>query len=594
MERGVREFSDRERLALALFALSGAVFLPDAFDRFDFPKLAVCAAAIALAFCVAPRGRLPRAVLIAVAAGVLLLAIGALNSGAALTRLIGRPPRYEGLIGLSIYIGAAVAGARLLGPRRARPATVWFLDWLAVATIAVAVIAVLETAGTYPLQSNVTRPGSLLGNASDQGAWAALVLGPLLAVALTRRRPLHIAGALAAAAALDCSASRGAYLGGIVVVIVLLVLLQSPRLRIGLLLFAAVATLGVLVQPTPRARATGTSPLATDTANGRVLLWQETLHLIADHPLIGVGAGGFVDALPRYATLKYERDIGPQSVPDSPENWLLQAAAAGGLPLLAISLGLVVLVALRGLRAAGEEVEPVERAALAGMLAGLAGYGVALLFFFTSPASTPLAMLFAGGLLAEQPAPARSPMARATPGRIAAGAAFAALAVVLASAALAEIPLRSALVAAGKGQVSSAQADFRAARALRPWDPAIDDDAGYAFGELASSNVAGAGAAGAPWAQRALSATPDSTEVVADAAAIDLAEGRTRLAARLLDDQIPNDPLDGTLRLSAAAAALVLGQREKAIRLAEQAGADDPGDVLKVAILIADARRHGH
>ena len=185
-----------ERVALALFALSGAVFLPDAFDRFDFPKLAVSAAAIALALSVAPRGRLPRAVIAAVAAGVLLLAIGALSSDAALTRLIGRPPRYEGVIGLSIYIGAAVSGARLLGPSRTPGETVWFLDWLAVATVAVAVIAVLETAGSYPLQSNVARPGSLLGNASDQGAWAALVLGPLLAVALTRRRPLQIAGAM--------------------------------------------------------------------------------------------------------------------------------------------------------------------------------------------------------------------------------------------------------------------------------------------------------------------------------------------------------------------------------------------------------------
>ena len=586
----MRGFSDRERVALALFALSGAVFLPDAFDRFDFPKLAVYAVAIALAVSVAPRGRLPRAVLVAVAAGVLLLAVGALNSDAALTRLIGRPPRYEGLIGLSIYIGAAVSGARLLGPLRAHGASVWFLDWLALATIAVAVIAVLETAGHYPLQSNVARPGSLLGNASDQGAWAALVLGPLLAVALTRRRPLQIAGAIAAAVALDCSASRGAYLGGIVTVVVLAPLLGSHRLRLWLLLFSAVAALGVFVQPTPRARVTGSSPLATDTANGRVLLWHETLHLIAEHPIFGVGAGGFVDALPRYATLTYERDIGPQSVPDSPENWVLQAAAAGGLPLLAITVGLVVMLAIRGLKAADAEADPVEAAVLAGMLAGVAGYGAALLFFFTSPASTPLAMLFAGGLLSTQPA--RSLPRRITAPNIAACAGFGVLAVVLAAAALAEIPLRSALVAAGKGQVASAQADFRAARTLRPWDPAVDDYASYAFGELASSNVAGAGAAGGPWAQRALSATPDSTEVVADAAAIDLAQGRAQLAAHLLDDQIPNDPLDGTLRLSAAAAALVLGQREKAIRLAEEAGADDPGDVLKVAILIADARRH--
>ncbi len=577
--------SDRERAALALFALSGAVFLPRAFDRFDFPKLAICAAAIALALSVAPRGRLPRPVLVALVAGVLLLSIGALTSEAAVARLIGRSPRYEGLISLSVYIGAAVAGARLLGPRRGRGSASWLLDWLALATIAIAIEAVLEAAGLYPLQSNVARPGGLLGNASDQGAWGALAAGPLIAVALTRRRLLHIAGAIAAAVAVDCSASRGAYLGGIVTVAILLALLPTRRLRLALVVFAAIAALGVYIQPTPRARVTGTSPLATDTANGRVLLWQETLHLIAAHPLIGVGAGGYVDAIPRYATLRYERDIGPQSVPDSPENWLLQAAVAGGLPLLAISLGLAALVGLRGLRAARAAPDPLDGAALAGMLAGLGGYGAALLFFFTSPATTPLAALLAGALLAEEPA--RKLIRR----RVVACAAFGVLTIVLALAALAEIPLRAALVAAGKGQVAVAQSDFTAARALRPWDPAIDDYASYAFAELTSSRIAGAASVGARLAARALSATPGSTEVIADAAAIDIAQGRARLAARLLDDQIPKDPLDGTLRLSAAAAALVLGQRQRVIELAEQAGADDPGDVLKVAILIQDARR---
>lgn len=577
--------SDRERAALALFALTGAVFLPRAFDRFDFPKLAICAAAIALALSVAPRGRLPRPVLAALAAGVLLLSIGALTSDAALTRLIGRAPRYEGLISLSMYVVAAVCGARLLGPRRARGSMSWLLDWLALATIAIAIEALLEAAGLYPLQSNVARPGGLLGNASDQGAWGVLAAGPLIAVALTRRRALHIAGAIAAAAAVDCSASRGAYLGGIVTVLILFGLLPTGRLRVALVAFAAIAALGVYIQPTPRARVTGTSPLATDTANGRILLWQETLQLIAAHPLTGVGAGGYVDAIPRYATLQYERDIGPQSVPDSPENWLLQAAVAGGLPLLAISLALAALAAWRGLRAARAAPDPFDGAALAGMLAGLGGYGAALLFFFTSPASTPLAALLAGALLAE--APARQFIRS----RVVACAAFGMLTLVLALAALAEIPLRAALVAAGKGQVAAAQSDFKAARALRPWDPAIDDYASYAFAELTSSGVAGAASVGAPWADRALEATPGSTEVIADAAAIDIAQGRARHAARLLDDQLPKDPLDGTLRLSAAAAALVLGQRQRVIELAEQAGADDPGDVLKVAILIQDARR---
>ena len=44
----------------------------------------------------------------------------------------------------------------------------WFLDWLAVTALLVGAEAVLETAGLRPLVSDVTRPGSLLGNASDE------------------------------------------------------------------------------------------------------------------------------------------------------------------------------------------------------------------------------------------------------------------------------------------------------------------------------------------------------------------------------------------------------------------------------------------
>ncbi|HUB76614.1 MAG TPA: hypothetical protein VL977_06125, partial [Solirubrobacteraceae bacterium] len=258
---------------------------------------------------------------------------------------------------------------------------------------------------------------------------------------------------------------------------------------------------------------------------------------------------------------------------------------------------LVVRRALGSIAASGDELE---RATLAGMLAGVAGYGAALLFYFTSPASTPFAALLAGALLAG-PAAATSVAspgsARVTARRveqILAAGAFAALAVVLALGALAEIPLRAAYVAAGNGDAVAAERDFRAAHALRPWDPAIDADASHAFAELTSGGVAGALADGQPWARRALSATPESVVVIADAATLDVAAGRPRTAARLLDGALAIDPLDGDLRLAAAAAALVLREPARVIALAAQARADYPPDGPRARELIADARRIGH
>jgi hypothetical protein len=573
-----------------MFGLGGAVFLPGAYDRFDLPKLAWCAAAIAVAMWAPPRGRLPRLVSAAVAVGVALLSVHALSSDAALTRLIGRAPRYEGLLGLSVYIGAAAAGARLLGPDRARGSTTWLLDFVAIAAIAIAIEAVLETAGLYPLQSNVARPGSLLGNASEQGAWGVLALGPLAALAVWRRRPLHVAGAIAATTTIDCSLSRGAYIGAAITVAILLPLLPGHRQRVALLVCSAIAAVAVFTLPTSRARVTGTSPLASETVSGRGLLWGETLHVIASEPLVGVGVGGFVDALPRHQTLRYEREIGPQTLPDSPENWLLQAAVDGGLPLLAISVALAAATIARGLRATLAEPEQADRAALAGMVAGVAGYGVALLFYFTSSGATPLAMLFAGALLAERLPTGAALTSRIKRTRVAAAVGFGVLTVVLVPAALAEIPLRSAILSSSRGAVATADANFRAARTLRPWDAAIDEDASHAFAELASSNVAGAATAGVPWASRSLSATPDSVQAIADAATIDLGTGRAVTAATLLDHALALDPLDGDLRIAAAGAALVLGRRDQAIALAEQARADNPADP-RIAQLIALARR---
>ena len=108
----------RERAALLLLVVSGACFLPGALDRFVFPKLAVAAAGVTLALTVSARGRLPREVHRDARARRAAAARGRRSpSTAPVAQLLGRPPRYEGVVALSVYLGALVAGARLLGAR---------------------------------------------------------------------------------------------------------------------------------------------------------------------------------------------------------------------------------------------------------------------------------------------------------------------------------------------------------------------------------------------------------------------------------------------------------------------------------------------
>jgi len=563
--------------ALAALALSGAVFVPLALNRFVFAKLALAAAAIVLAFAVRPRGRLPRAAIALLLASAVVLMLAALTGQTPLGQLLGRPPRYEGVFVLPVYLGALLVGARLLGPGRARGSMVWFLRCLALAALAIGVEALAEAAGLRPLASDVARPGSLLGNASDEGAWALLALGPLANVALRVRGRLYAIGALGAASALVCSGSRGALLGAGALAAVLAVLAPRPRLRVPIVGALAGVALCAVALPASRSHVLGQSALARRTVTGRRLLWQETAQLLRARPLLGVGPSGYVDAIPRYDTRGYELAVGPANPPDSPHNWILQSAAAGGLLLALLAVALAALTLRRGARALATQSSGGEAAAVAGMLAGLSGYAVALLFHFTSPGTTPLAAVFAGALLAVRPsgdaaisaahrqaAPAwrlgwmsRAPIAiwPCRLARAARSAAFGALALVLSAAALAEIPLRSALVAAASGHFVAANQDFRTAEALRPWDMAIAAIAGHAYATLAGDGSPSAARFGLGWSERDVAAFPHSVQALADAATLAAAGGEHARSAALLDRALRADPNNPDLRARAQALA---------------------------------------
>jgi hypothetical protein len=528
---GKRLGASAARWAILLLAVAGAGFLPGALDRFVFPKLALDAAGVALALSVPARGALPRAgKWLLVLAGLILLA-AALSGVTPLQQLIGRPPRYEGLVALPVYLGVLVSGARLLGPGRAPGSMAWMLDGLSVAALAIGIEAALEAAGLRPLVSSVSRPGSLLGNASDQGAWAVLALGPLAAVAIRRRGVLHRAGALGAAVALATSGSRGALVGAVVLALVLVALIPDRGSRIALAIGCAVLALGVLALPTTRSRVLSGTPLSQQTVSGRRLLWSETLKLVGDHPLLGVGPSGYVDAIPAYHDHRYEVEIGPTNPPDSPHDWLLQAAAAGGPGLVLVALLLAGLVLSRGTKAALEQRANPDGVIFTGLLAGLAGYGVALLFYFTGPGTTPLAALFAGALIAAPPPSPASAYTRLRGGLV---AGYTLLTVVLVAAAVAEMPLRSALLQATAGNLAAADHDFHLAHDLRPWDAGIAQIATHVYAVLALEHQAGASRFGLPWAVKELDAYPDSVQALEDGATIESAAGRPVASARLL------------------------------------------------------------
>lgn len=553
---GPRSARTRPALAaLGLLLLGPIVILPGGLDRFVLIKVAAVAAGGCLGLLVPRAGRLPRSatVLVCLGAGVLLAA--AAFGAQPMAQVLGREPRLEGAFVLAAYVLAAVAGARLLGPGRGGDVDTMVIRLLTIAAVVVAVLGLLEALGWTPLTSSTSRPGSLLGNASDEGAWAVLVLGPLVAHALRRRDPWSLVGSAAALLAIAASGSRGALVGGLVVLAVLALL--SRERRASLLCLAAALGMGAvgLLLPATRVRLDGADSLAAATVPGRGLLWSETLSLLGRHPLLGLGPGGFSDAIPALHDERWYVTTGSAVPPDSPHSWPLQALSAGGPVLLVLALLLGGLTLAKGWRTAsdaflvGEARAPAGLLA-AGLLAGLAGYGTALLVHLTSPGTTALAASFGGALLS---VPVSVAGERDTAGlrrsRGVAPAVAGGLAVVLFLGALAEIPLRQAIIRADAGDLAGADAAFATASRLRPWDPDLGAAAGHAFAVLASAGSTAAASRATPWLTVASAQLPRSVPVMIDQASVAEASGDFATAARLLATAQVADPYNPQILL---------------------------------------------
>jgi hypothetical protein len=518
--------------AVWLLGLAPAVFLPEALNRFVFIKLALGAAALVCALMAALPGRLQRRSRILLILAGVTLAVAALAGQAPLAQLIGRAPRYEGLVALSVYLGAGLMGAWMLGPGANPALRAHLVKATAVAATLIAVVAVLETLGLHPLATSASRPGSLLGNATEQGAYGAGVVG-LCLHAILRRRRWEILAVGSGGVLVVTSASRGALLG-LLAAVMLTLMLGAPRVRRVALAALGVGAAAALALPLTRSRLLLQSPLSVQTVTGRATEWAETLHMIAAHPLLGVGPSGFVDALPSLQSAQYVRLAGTARL-DSPHSLPLQIVDAGGVILLVIVAALVWLL-IRNILTL--RTDTVDGPWAIGAAAALAGWGTCLLTHFSAPGSTPLFCLLAGSLLAE---PRARPVRVAA--RRAAAAAAAVLGVALLAAAVAEIPLRQGLLALQSGEGPTAVQDFALARTLRPWDADLDAQIAHA---LIGQPIPGQPSSVAEgYLHRAQVAFPQDPWVLSDAGMYAGQKGNLTTALADLDHAhavAPNDP----------------------------------------------------
>ncbi len=202
------------------------------------------------------------------------------------------------------------------------------------------------------------------------------------------------------------------------------------------------------------------------SAEIRRAMARNTLELIADAPVLGVGAGRFDVVYPLYHERAVETpDFGLERRVEHPHNDFLHAAAELGIPAaLAIFVVLVGAAAIAARRAviAADEGEAAWQAAIAASITGLLLAGL-----FAFPLSSPTTAFLGCTLAGIAWRPGRSVALSSHAGRIAYAALFAALACA-ASFVVADlsrqVSLGRALDAFARGDCAGVLADVRPAQ----------------------------------------------------------------------------------------------------------------------------------
>jgi len=535
-------------VGLWLLFLAPIAVIPGLENRWGWPTLLCAGAAAMLAALSVPFGRMPTWFTALIVLVIVVLLVSSLHGSAPLSQIFGRAPRYEGVFEYAALVAAGWAAARLLGPRAPREAYVHTVRAVAVASILLAFFALLESLGLRPLATDLDRPGSLAGNATDQGLLGALFVALLGAVLLgawqrTGRTPWWaLSGVAAGGVSVGLSGSRAALLAIAVVIIGLAVRLVVRSRRRARAIWAGagavVLVVGtLLVVPAMRGRVFSNA-LATQTVGDRFIIWAQSWRLFASSPWLGVGPNGYQDAITPYFGDEWYQRTPVGTVLDSPHNVVVQAAVTGGIVGFVIGVILIVAVAVVGWHHLAT-AHTVRSDLLAGALLAVGGVGLALLTHVSSPTTlVPLSALV-GMLIAVGPDSEGG--GRSRTGTVLSAALVGSLAVCT----VADAQLLAARRAAAIGDLGRAESAFASAQTLRPWDVDISLTAARAYAAALESGVTDATEPARQWADQALSRLPLSSDAnfIAGMIAVDLKDADAavadlRAAARLS----PADP----------------------------------------------------
>lgn len=303
------------------------------------------------------------------------VAWSALSAALATNRWLALASLGVGVSGLVLY----AAGRTLAGDGRSRGAVMA----LAAAASLGAALGVAQAYGLEGVWLAESRPpGGTFGNRNFLAHLAAIAMPLLLYLTLRERAPVALPAALGLAVtamAIVLTRSRAAWLataaaGAVMLLAVLLARgrpLRGRRVRVLAALVLLGAAVGAALMVPNRLQWRSEAPYADTltrladyrggSGRGRLIQYANTLEMVKEHALLGVGPGNWFVHYPRYTTPLDPSYVAGDPMPTNPwpsSDWVTVAAERGvvGVLLLGLAGVAAAFTALRRLMAP----EPVE------------------------------------------------------------------------------------------------------------------------------------------------------------------------------------------------------------------------------------------
>jgi O-antigen ligase len=316
------------------------------------------------------------------------------------TAIFGKYRRFEGFLSFLTYAIVYFLIVQMVDrPSRIRS----IAHTLVVAGAVVSGYGMLQFLGLDPvnwgaqLPFEFNRAFSTYGNPDLLGGYLIFPLAISLAMALSDKRPLwrgvYWGAFVLTGLCWGAAFVRGAWIGGGVALIILIVAAVLARIPLGVVDWSALGVTGILgaafvtrsMQATNDvlnigARIVSTFDLRGGSALTRFQIWGAAVRAIKERPILGFGADTFRLVFPHTKSLDYVASGGYLSVADNVHNYPLQLAAGIGIPGFLLLYGLFGWVLYLGAPNAFARGKGADRLIVAGFWAAIIGYIVHLMF----------------------------------------------------------------------------------------------------------------------------------------------------------------------------------------------------------------------